>query len=482
MLKTITRIGVPAGILCLLGLPAFCQCPALSGGGNFPYGANLTVYAVTNDLGTPDTGPVTTALNSWNTALGSGLSVFTVSPGTYGPFQYAVQVVYADLGATDADPFANTSWSGAGSAICTVNKQRVSPFPSQVYAHEAGHVFGANDCSGCGSWVTIMDGSWITGANPTEPLCCDQELMWDIPMGYGTQFCDAYNYGIYDYADDACSGYDWCVNSDNCLYAECSWLGCCGSGGGGGGGGDDECIQQQRDEMVDYYLCENEWGDIEDECEDGCNSDCSCWDYEDPIMIDLSGLGYELTSAASGVQFDFFDKGRPIQMSWSAAGSQTGFLALDRNGNGTIDNGTELFGNVTPQPTPAGGGKRNGFLALAVYDLPENGGNGDGWIDAADAVYSKLRVWVDKNHNGISEPGELLTLPQAGIARISLHYDSAKWTDVYGNQFRFRGKLVRTSRQEQALYDVLLKVGSAPGTTPVLSSPIPIPQGSGKGH
>src|ERR1039458_7699167 len=481
MFKTILRRSVPTGILCLLGaLPAPCQCPALTGSGNFPSGATVEVCATADPLfGTPDLYAVANALVGWSNTLVSGVSIqpwlVPVCPPTGLPYWVVVQ--YGHLG--NFGPNGYTTWGG-GTSYMTINVDKPLPAAEdQFYAHEAGHSFGAAECSGCGSWVTIMDGSWITGANPTAPLCCDQELMWD-DMSYGTQLCDAYNYGIYDYADDACSGNDWCVTSDNCLYAECSWLGCCGSGGGGGGGGD-ECTQQQWDGKV--YECEDEWGEVLNYCDDsGCDSDCGCEDLEDPIMIDLSGLGYELTSAASGVQFDFFDKGRPIQMSWSAAGSQTGFLALDRNGNGMIDNGTELFGNVTPQPTPAGGGKRNGFLALAVYDLPENGGNGDGWIDAADAVYSKLRVWVDKNHNGISEPGELLTLPQAGIARISLHYDSAKWTDVYGNQFRFRGKLVRTSRQEQALYDVLLKVGSAPGTTPVLSSPIPIPQGSGKGH
>ncbi len=212
------------------------------------------------------------------------------------------------------------------------------------------------------------------------------------------------------------------------------------------GGGDDGCDGSEG--------CACSSGS---DCNDGECVAGTCGGDDDPIMIDLSGLGYELTSVANGVQFDFFATGKPVQMSWSAAGSQTGFLALDRNGNGTIDNGTELFGNVTPQPTPPGGGRGNGFLALAVYDLPENGGNGDGWIDASDAIYSKLRVWVDKNHDGISEPGELLTLPQAGIARISLQYNLAKWTDVYGNQFRYRGILVRSSQESQGFYDVLLK-------------------------
>src|SRR5262249_20373724 len=114
------------------------------------------------------------------------------------------------------------------------------------------------------------------------------------------------------------------------------------------------------------------------------------------------------------------------------------------------------FGNMTAQPgRPTA--QRNGFLALAEFDKPENGGNGDGWLDAADSVFGRLRIWLDGNQDGLSEPNEFLTLSAAGIEAISLKYSASTWTDAFGNQFRFRAPMRRSNGREGVVYDVLLR-------------------------
>lgn len=160
--------------------------------------------------------------------------------------------------------------------------------------------------------------------------------------------------------------------------------------------------------------------------------DCS------PIIIDLDGTGFHLTSAAAGVLFDIRGDGHPVQIAWTAPGYRNAFLALDRNHNGTIDNGTELFGNFTPQPrTP----HPNGFVALAEFDRPENGGNQDGVIDERDAAFGHLLLWIDENHDGIAQPGELHSLAEMGVHALSLRYQESQRRDEFGNLFRYRARV-----------------------------------------
>jgi hypothetical protein len=158
-------------------------------------------------------------------------------------------------------------------------------------------------------------------------------------------------------------------------------------------------------------------------------------------VIDVSGNGFNLTDAEHGVVFDMFGNGVPRHFGWTSPGSDDAWLVLDRDSNGVVDNGAELFGNVTPQPNPPPGQERNGFLALAEYDKTTSGGNRDGIITSADAIFSALRLWQDLNHNGVSEAAELRTLDTFGLTAIELDYKISRKVDANGNLFRYRAKV-----------------------------------------
>lgn len=191
------------------------------------------------------------------------------------------------------------------------------------------------------------------------------------------------------------------------IYAQC----------GGGGGGGSGCT--------------------------GGSPKCNQGGGSSPIIVDTTGDGFYLTDAQDGVVFDFFGNGHPFKLSWTAADFGNASLACldcwkDIPNNGKIDSAKKLFGNLTEQPKSD---HQNGYLALAEFDKPENGGNGDGIIDERDTVYSHLLLWIDKNHDGISQPEELHTLRELGVFSIGLKYRREPYVDGYGNQFRYRGVL-----------------------------------------
>jgi len=164
---------------------------------------------------------------------------------------------------------------------------------------------------------------------------------------------------------------------------------------------------------------------------------CTCLgcDYcgGSPIVIDIAGDGIALTGPSDGVDFDLNGNGTRDRLGWTRPNSDDAWLALDRDGNGTIDRGAELFGDFTNQPPSA---NKNGFLALAEFDT-----NRDRVIDERDTVFESLRLWQDRNHNGISEPDELHTLVELNVKTLELDFKESKRVDEFGNEFKYRAKV-----------------------------------------
>jgi Ca2+-binding RTX toxin-like protein len=167
----------------------------------------------------------------------------------------------------------------------------------------------------------------------------------------------------------------------------------------------------------------------------------------DPLTLDLDGDGIE-TVAGSGsnpIVFDHDGDGLKTGTGWIKG--DDGFLVMDRNGNGTIDNGTELFGDATN--LYAGGKAADGFAALVQEDT-----NGDGKVSSLDARWNSLRVWRDLNQNGVSEAGELFTLQSLNIASIATAKTANAQTLPDGNQIADLGSFTRTDGSAGTLGEV----------------------------
>ncbi len=153
-----------------------------------------------------------------------------------------------------------------------------------------------------------------------------------------------------------------------------------------------------------------------------------------PIVLDLNGDGVDATSVAGGVYFDH-DADRFAEKSgWVNASD--GLLVLDRDGNGAVDSGRELFGSETLLLN--GSKAPNGFAALTELDS-----NGDALVDARDSAFSTLRVWRDLDQDSATDTGELQTLADAGIVSLSTSHVNNVDADVHGNVTRQTGHFTR---------------------------------------
>ena len=155
--------------------------------------------------------------------------------------------------------------------------------------------------------------------------------------------------------------------------------------------------------------------------------------HPSPVTIEFANKALHYTSAEDGVDFDLSSRGVKDRIGWTQAGSESAFLIRGFS----VTNGEQLWGNLNQQaPAIRDGESDNGFRALRLYDT-----NGDLRITNADPIFTELALWFDRNHNGISEAGEVESLAQRGIVGISLDYLTVGKKDQYGNLYRQRAKV-----------------------------------------
>lgn len=302
-------------------------------------------------------------------------------------------------------------WEGGGKAPredlrgqpCTTNW-------AALIAHEVGHVLGLHN-STCAGY--LMGPDWGTCLGPAVEECGNVNQKWVTPEEQ-REMCNV-----------SCT-------SGECVQGTAGWY--CPDTSGDPGGSDSGG--------------------------DGCT-----WGACSPLVLDLNGDGIHTTSAGTDpVLFDLNGDGVLDLAGWTHPATEEALLYYDHNQNRVVDRGAELFGEVTV--LPEGRRAQNGFEALAAYDDPSHGGNGDGVISPADRVWGRIRLWVDRNHDGLLTNDENYSLSQADVVQLELTYEQATANEAYGldaagNYHFYRGAFVHRDKQRdtvRALHDVYFAV------------------------
>lgn len=179
-----------------------------------------------------------------------------------------------------------------------------------------------------------------------------------------------------------------------------------------------------------------------------------------PIALDLQGNGLKLSRPKPEVYFDLDNDGASDLTSWTRMQTKDGFLVLDKNGNGTIDNGGEMFGNATALLLSASVAA-HGYEALAEFDDLRLGGNADDQITAADRIFPHLRIWLDVNRDALTQPDELRTLSDLGVVAIDLVFAQDGTVDQWGNEFRLSSAVRFEDGSQSLAVDVFFARQSA---------------------
>ncbi|HEY0140451.1 MAG TPA: hypothetical protein VGF48_06115 [Thermoanaerobaculia bacterium] len=266
---------------------------------------------------------------------------------------------------------------------------------------------------GCGVFAPIVSGNRVVGGRITVytrrsdgSSCAPLDKTIAHEIGHALGFDDSgCNDGRIMSGRPAQDDYRT-VKADECAAADDRWTTPTESGGGA-------CVTN---------------------CDNQNNANC-------PLVLDLNGDGILTTDSSQPVRFDLDADGIAERITWTNPQTEEGFLWIDSIPNGRVDDGSELFGVGTT--LPSGAKAPDGFAALEVYDTVGEGGDGDGRITVNDHVWGRLRIWVDANHDGISQVDEVAPLHRAGVVEIDLRYRFDPLPDASGNYHFLRGTYLR---------------------------------------
>jgi hypothetical protein len=183
-----------------------------------------------------------------------------------------------------------------------------------------------------------------------------------------------------------------------------------------------------------------------------------------PIVLDLDGDGLETVGLAANIHFDHDGDGVLTRTGW--VGGDDALLVLDRNADGLIGSGAELFGDFTPLPN--GALAPDGYAALAVLDA-----NRDGVLDARDPAFADLKLWRDVSQDGVSQPGEFMTLAEAGIVSLDLAHTAHNQRLANGNTLTAQGSFTRADGSRGGMGEFLFAIDTF---TTRFATPIEVPE------